>query len=245
MSFLSDGKFRGSAIREDSKSVEIRTIDQAQEEKQELHFDCEVEEFFLSDNGRYGISVQTDRQLTLWDLDRAAKIVSMNTPAPVNAVAFSPVDPDCFAIACKAAEMDDSEVLVRVADRAEFQRLPRETTKGLYAIAYSPAGDILAAAGFTGKIQLWDVCTGQALRSMENGETVVSLCFSRDGSYLATGSHQLKLWHVHSGRVMLPLGPQSDHGKFYEAIAFSPDGRMLVAATDRRDRCELHIFLTK
>lgn len=69
--------------------------------------------------------------------------------------------------------------------------------QSLYALAFSPNGQILATAGSSGVIYIWDAQTGNFLRTLE-GHTgwVGDLKFSPDGLFLASASADgtVRLW---------------------------------------------------
>ena len=54
-----------------------------------------------------------------------------------------------------------------------------------------------------------------------------SVAFSPDGKTLASGSFEVKLWDVASGRELRSLDTHSD-ASF--SVAFSPDGKTLASA---------------
>jgi WD40 repeat protein len=89
------------------------------------------------------------------------------------------------------------------------------------------------------KVIIWDVSTGQALRTLSGAQpgrkikagypnAVLSLAFSPEGKLLATASHDnlIKLWDVTTGREVRAL---AGHIKSVKAVAFSADGRQLVS----------------
>lgn len=107
----------------------------------------------------------------------------------------------------------------------------------VYAVRWSPDGQILATGGYDSKIVLWDAASGKPLRSLSghNG-AVFSLAFSPDGTLLASASadQTVKVWRVRDGErldtLKEPLGEQF-------SVSFTPDGNQLVAAgADRRIR---------
>src|SRR5207253_473760 len=58
-------------------------------------------------------------------------------------------------------------------------------TSGIYAVAYSPDGAILASAGCDRTIRLWDVRNGHVIRTLHgHTDDVEAIQFSPDGQQL-------------------------------------------------------------
>jgi WD40 repeat protein len=105
------------------------------------------------------------------------------------------------------------------------------------ALAYSPDGRFLAAAGGM-DLRVWDVDRGAVVFSHWAGDKAYAATgFTTDGRYLAAahGDRLLRIWKVPSWRPVTALdwkiGPLT-------ALAFAPDG-MLAACGSRRGRIAL------
>jgi dipeptidyl aminopeptidase/acylaminoacyl peptidase/mono/diheme cytochrome c family protein len=111
----------------------------------------------------------------------------------------------------------------------------------LYAVALSPDGRLVAAAGWDRAIYVWDVEKGERVARLDghNG-AVYDLDFRRDGRVLASASEDwtVKLWDSAAGpNLGQRLDTFSESEQALHSVAFSPDGARVVAAgADRRIR---------
>ena len=104
-------------------------------------------------------------------------------------------------------------------------------------VAFSPDGKTLAMASREGNVQLWDVATGKLLETLKGHSSAVrAVVFSPDGRTLASGSSDqtVRLWNVETRRELMQLDPGSVELGQVQTLAFSPDGKQLLAGGRRR-----------
>jgi WD40 repeat protein len=103
----------------------------------------------------------------------------------------------------------------------------------VYALAFAPDGDYLAAA-VGSKIMTWDVSSRQVLCSPDfHTNKVYCLCYSHSGRYLASGGwdRQVAIWRVQEGKLTLDRSWQAhDHNVI--SVSFSADDRFLLTGSD-------------
>ncbi len=104
-------------------------------------------------------------------------------------------------------------------------------------VAFSPDGKTLALASYEGNVQLWDVATGKLRETLKgHSSAVMAVVFSPDGRTLASGSSDqtVRLWNVETRRELMQLDPGGvELGLWVQSLAFSPEGRNLLAGARR------------
>lgn len=101
------------------------------------------------------------------------------------------------------------------------------------SLRLSEKGDRLLSGGADRMARLWDPATGK-LAAFYEGHTnhVTSVAFNKDATQIATAGadREVKLWNTQSGEQETALG---DKKTAFSAIAWSPDGKTLVALNDK------------
>jgi uncharacterized protein with WD repeat len=127
--------------------------------------------------------------------------------------------------------------LVEPATGKIVATLPGEA-EDVRAVAFSPDGKLLAAAGGlparSGEVKIWDVAERAPLRTIAgHADCIYAVEFAPDGKSIATASYDklIKLWDVESGKEIRTL---KDHIDAVYALAFTPDGKRLVSASADR-----------
>ncbi|MEH2054397.1 WD40 repeat domain-containing protein, partial [Nostoc sp.] len=93
-------------------------------------------------------------------------------------------------------------------------------------------GQQLASASADNTIKIWDVSSGQLLKTFTgHTDAVRSVAYSLDGQQLASASRDktIKIWDVNSGQLLKTFTGHTDR---INSIAFSPNGQQLASASD-------------
>ncbi|RPI93516.1 MAG: TIR domain-containing protein [Chloroflexi bacterium] len=120
----------------------------------------------------------------------------------------------------------------------EKQAFNLDNSERIHSLAVSPVDD-LAVVGLHNMIKVWSIGTRQPVDSLIQIGDIISLAFSKDGKWLATGSAEgtVILWQVDGTTLTRTVDPLTGNllqlklnGR-PEALAFSPDGKWLVGGS--------------
>lgn len=101
------------------------------------------------------------------------------------------------------------------------------TASPILSVAFSPDGQTAAVAGEDAVISIWQLSTGNLLKSFEgHAGSVRSIAFSPDGQLLVSGSEDktVRLWWVKDGTEAFHTDLDA-----VESVTFSPDGKLVAA----------------
>jgi WD40 repeat protein len=189
-------------------------------------------------NGQLLATAATDGQVRLWDMQNYQKKTTFSKhSSPLNSISFAP---NGQTIA--AATQDGVVKLWKISGEAiatltpEIQKASQiaggeNTLKPLNTLAFSPQGDLVAAAGGDRQVYLWRTNTHRIVRTLSgHKDSIYNITFSPDGQYLAAASNDrtVKIWSVADGKLLRTLEGHSD-GVY--GVYFSPDGKTIASAS--------------
>jgi WD40 repeat protein len=106
---------------------------------------------------------------------------------------------------------------------------------GIWKVAISADGRLLASSGEDPTIRIWDMQTGECLKTLEGAdETIAALAFdptsqNTDSHYrLASGGCTVRVWDLESGAILYDF---DGHTAGVLAVAFSPDGQTVASSS--------------
>jgi tetratricopeptide (TPR) repeat protein len=107
----------------------------------------------------------------------------------------------------------------------------------IHAIAFSPDGQYCASASEDGTVKIWQISSGEALRTLlGHAGAVHAVAFSPDGLFLASGGADgtIQIWSVATGKALRKF-----HGHFaaVDVLLFSADGTDLISGGHDRQVC--------
>ena len=140
-------------------------------------------------------------ELRIWDRESGALEKQLDREASVLKLAFRPAG-DTEQL---AAASFDRLVLLRTGGRSN---VPRGHSRGVYDVAFSPEGSMLATGSYDGTVMLWDAERGEVTRVLEgHDDTVHAVTFTPDRQYVvsAGGDRTARLWERETGSPVATL----------------------------------------
>jgi WD40 repeat protein len=186
----------------------------------------------LSPGGEMLAEVTSGTTVRLWDTASGQVQHTIEAPAIVNRVAFSPQG-DLLAVN-SSVSMEDNVVSLWDVKSGQSLHVLEGYTGSVGNIVFSPDGRMLAIGSAEDRtVRLWDTASGQLLHLLtnNNGE---SMAFSPDGRQLAVvsggsmdwGGSKVLFYDIETEQLLRTLAGYN----ITMGVAFTPDGHSLIAA---------------
>jgi WD40 repeat protein/serine/threonine protein kinase len=190
------------------------------------HLD-EVYSVAYSKDGRRILTGSRDRTARIWDATSGEQIVELQGHnRGVTRASFSPDDKRIVT-----ASLDGT---VRVWDSATGTNLltSTESTPDIWFAVFSPDGHRILAGGKSDAVRILDASSAKDLTPLKSLGNPYCIAFSHDGKRMLIGNHGHKpavLFDAESGNELFAF---KGHSGEINAMAFSPDGALIITASD-------------
>ncbi|MHB8519482.1 MAG: protein kinase domain-containing protein [Limisphaerales bacterium] len=184
--------------------------------------------------GKTAFSGGTDNAVRLWDMESKRQVAMLPHAASVDGAVCSP---DGRWLATSTGWGTNS---LHLWDLASQQATPVSRTHAWLrprSLAFSPDSKLLAFADVYTGVHIWSLATHKIIAQLpayHKWLAPLGLAFSPDGQTLAYTENEagdIVLWNVRDQSVLRRL---KGHSRFATALAFTPDGRLLVSGSNDR-----------
>lgn len=149
---------------------------------------------------------------------------------PVWSVAWCPLsDSDWFATAHA-----DGNARIWDAETKELRNLLKGHTMGIWAIAVSPDGKLVATGSRDNTVRLWDAASGEVLHELNGKSIMSSVAFVPNAARLISGGYDgiVRIWDTETGQQVSTITP--DQGELNQ-VSVSPDGKFVASCGEQND----------
>jgi WD40 repeat protein len=192
-------------------------------------------------HGQLLATAATDGQVYLWDMQTYQKKATFSAhTSTLNSISFAP-NGQTIAAATQNGVVKlwktSGESIATLTPNLPIQPASNiagvtgTMIKPLNAVAFSPQGNLIAAAGSDRQIYLWRTDNHRIVKTLSGHKgSIYNINFSPDGRYLAAASNDrtIKIWSVADSKLVHTLSGHSD-GVY--GVYFSPDGKTLASAS--------------
>lgn len=182
-------------------------------------------------NSKNLVSSGTDKKVLLWDIQTGKSETIWEQDGIVQSLSVSP-DGNVIAACTK----DGRIILLSGKNWENVRELFNEENNPVNVVQFNHAGNILISGDQDGNVKLWNWKDMELIKSLR-GHTarIVDIKFSPDDKQIATASTDgtIQIWEA-DDLESLPVVFRDSEG-YVLTVAFSPDGKKLVAGSNKED----------
>ena len=229
-SFSVDNMFYMAALTPDGRKIAVRRSSDVMlwdirgvQEQATIHAEKGVDQMVLSGSGKM-LAVLGQEAVSLWDIETRKELPHINEPS------FGTTSIALSRGGRMATGYEDGTVKLLNMETREPSSVFKICASPVFALAFSPDDQTLAAGCADGKIELWDTRTQKSPITL-NGHSgaVRSLVFSSDGKLASGGEDKtVRVWDRITGHQ---LWMSDSHQDGISAVAFSSDAKKLASAS--------------
>jgi len=192
----------------------------------------EITAIAIGPDGKLLASTGWDRLIKLWSLPDG-KLISefMGATGMISSLAITPNGKVIVSSGegYLSGDIERTVYLWSLPNGKLLSAFNGKTGNGVWKVAITPDGKILATGNGHGTVKLWSLSREKLIATLQGHRDIVTgLAFTPDGKVLATASYDSspKLWSVPDGKLLATLtgGWKSAH-----VLAITPDGKVLLS----------------
>lgn len=168
-----------------------------------------------------------DKKVRIWSPENGEELLTLDQSDAIESLAWSP---DGRRLATGSA---DSKITIWDIDTGKESMTMRSPNREVNSVVWSPDGTRLASDGIAlaWSVEVWNASTGKRLLALSSPTPVLSVAWSPNGSYLATGRNDetVRIFGAETGHELLVL---RGHTGSVSSVAWSPNSQQVVSGSD-------------
>ncbi|HVJ66570.1 MAG TPA: serine/threonine-protein kinase [Caulifigura sp.] len=195
-----------------------------------------VSSVLIAKEGHFGFSASQDGSIRRWDLKSFTKPAVLPGPGGDATLIHSPDE------SLVAASSMDGSVVIRGSKAAGS--LVGHDPGAIRAMAFTPDGTKLTAAGCVSSVLVWDVANGKVIHRLKGDDAgFASVAVTSDGRFVVAGcrDHTVRVWNLETGDEVAKLRAAVP---VTHRLALSPDDKhVLTGGGDGANRADYSLRL--